>query len=95
MNVEAVKISTLAAFDLFDAKDLVLQKLDGLTGPGLKDVFEQNAAPCHRLGPRSFGFTIVSALRAAAYSRTASRTKDTRSGAMPREMVRSINSSCC
>ncbi len=95
VQVEAVEIGALAAFDLRDAQDLPLQQFDGLAGAGLQSVFEKDAAFAHRTGSRSFGLALVSAARAAAYSRSASRTSAMRSGATPPAMVRSINSSCC
>src|SRR3984957_3221483 len=95
MQVETVEVGALAAFGLFDAQDLPFEEFDRLAGAGLKDVFEQNASLAHCSGSRSFGFAFVSAWRAAAYSRIARRTSATRSGATPRAMVRSINSSCC
>src|SRR5260221_5857805 len=95
MQVEAVEIGALTALDLLDAQDLAFEELDGLAGAGLEHVLEESAAPAHRTGARSFGFAVASALRAAVYSRSASLTRATRSGAVPRAMVRSINSSCC
>ena len=90
MQVEAVEVDALAAFDLLDAQDLALQQLDRLAGAGLQDQFGKDGARRHRALPGA-----ASALCAAAYSRKASRTSETRSGAVPCAMVRSISSSCC
>ena len=95
MQIEAVEVGALAAFGLLDAQDLAFEEFDRLAGAGLQEMFEQNFALAHRCASRSFGFAVVSARRAAAYSESARRTKATRSGATPRAMVRSINSSCC
>src|ERR1700722_18417008 len=89
MQVEAIEIRTLAALNLLDAQDLPLQEFDCLAGAGFDDEFRDDLPRCHREA------SAVSALRAAAYSRSARRTNDTRSGATPWAMVRSINSSCC
>jgi len=78
MQVEAVEIGALAAFDLFDAQDLALEQFDRFAGAGLEDNFGDDPAAAHRTGPLP-----ASALRAAAYSRSASRTSDTRSIAIP------------
>src|SRR5450631_850913 len=90
MQVEAVEVGALAAFDLLDAQDLTFQKLDRLAGAGRHDEFGNDLPRSHRAVP-----VTASALRAAAYSRSASRTSETRSGATPCAMVRSINSNCC
>src|SRR5450432_5336 len=90
MQVEAIEVGTLAAFDLLDAQDLTFQKLDRLAGAGRHDEFGNDLPRSHRAVP-----VTASAFRAAAYSRRASRTSDTRSGATPCAMVRSINSNCC
>src|ERR1700736_2281324 len=90
VQVEAIEIGALAAFDLLDAQDLVFQQLDRLAGAGLDDEFGNDRPGCHRAASAP-----ASAFRAAAYSRSASRTSETRSGATPWAMVRSISSSCC
>src|ERR1700722_12154638 len=95
MQVEIIEVGALAAFGLLDAQDLSFKEFDRLAGAGLQNMFEQNFALAHCSASRSFGFAFVSAWRAAAYSRSARRTRAMRSGATPRAMVRSINSSCC
>jgi len=90
MQVEGVEVGALATFDLLDAQDLALQQLDRLAGAGLQHEFGDHLTAAHCAGS-----VLFSARRAAAYSRSASRTSDTRSGATPCAMVRSINSSCC
>src|SRR6202043_2911660 len=90
MQVETIEVGALAAFDLLDPQDLPFQELDGLAGAGLENEFANDLARGHRAAS-----VAAAALRAAAYSRKASRTSDTRSGATPCAMVRSISSSCC
>src|ERR1700738_3893732 len=90
MQVEAIEIGALAAFDLLNAQDLPFQQFDRFAGAGLQDEFGNDLPRRHRAVSMT-----ASAWRAAAYSRSASRTSDTRSGAMPCAMVRSISSRCC
>src|ERR1700730_9550444 len=75
VQVEAIEIGALAAFDLLDAQDLSFQQLDRLAGAGLDDEFGNDGPGCHRAASAT-----ASALRAAAYSRSASRTRATWSG---------------
>src|SRR5262249_48305461 len=88
MQIEAIEVDTLQPFRLLDAQDLPGEKLDGLAGAGLHHPFEQDLSGAHRL-------PAFWASREAAYSRNASRTSATRSGAVPCAIVRSSNSSCC
>src|SRR5258706_4517582 len=90
MQIEAIEVGALAAFDLLDAQDLSFEQLDCFAGARLQDEFGNDWPNRHR--PVS---VTASAFRAAAYSRSAIRTSDTRSGATPCAMVRSISSSCC
>src|ERR1700676_943532 len=86
VQVEAVEIGALAALDLLDAQDLSFEEFDRLAGAGLQNPFGDD---------RSWRHCAASALRWAAYSRSATRTSETRSGATPCAMVRSNSSSCC
>jgi len=86
MQVEAIEIGALAALDLLDAQDLPLQQFDRLAGAWLDDKLRDYLALRH-----CGAFVLISAFRAAAYSRNARRTSDTRSGATPCAMVRSIS----
>src|SRR6202022_606446 len=90
MQIEAIEIGALAPFDLLDPPDLAFQQCDRLAGAGLDDEFGDDLTRCHRTLSAA-----ASALCAAAYLRSASRTRETRSGATPCAMVRSISSSCC
>ena len=69
VQIEAVEVDALAAVDLLDAQDLSRQKLDGFPRAGRHHEFRDHRACGHRDGS-----ALVSAFRAAAYSRSASRT---------------------
>ena len=49
VQVEAVEVDALAAFDLLDAQDLALEELHRLAGAGLHHPFPDFVAGAHRL----------------------------------------------
>src|ERR1700727_2333389 len=86
MQVEAIEVDALQAFDLLDAKDLAGLHFERLAGSRLQDHLEQRVPIRHR-APALLCF--------AACSRSALRISATRSVASPRWIVRSMSSSCC
>ena len=51
MQIEAIEVDALQAFDLLDAKDLPGPDLERLAGSGLQHHFEQDIAIRHRAAP--------------------------------------------
>ena len=86
MQVEAIEVDALQAFDLLDAKDLPGLDLERLARPWLQDHLDEDIPVCHCAAPL---------LCFAACSRSALRISATRSAASPRSIVRSMSSSCC
>src|ERR1700733_2739059 len=86
VQVEAIEVDALEAFDLLDAKDLAGFHFERLAGSRHEGHLEKDIPIHHRASaPRCF----------PACSRNALRIKDTRSAASPRWIVRSMSSSCC